>query len=75
MHAHARLLVLRLEHVPFVDATGMQALWDLRDTCNKHDTRLVLCGMRTNVRYKLQRAGLLGQLGAANVIDDLTQLT
>jgi SulP family sulfate permease len=75
VHAHARVLVLRLEHVPFVDATGMQALWDLRDTCNKHDTRLVLCGMRANVRYKLQRAGLLGQLGAANVIDDLTQLT
>ncbi|HWU34980.1 MAG TPA: sulfate permease [Methylovorus sp.] len=74
VHAHARVLVLQLQHVPFVDATGMQALWDLRDTCNKHDTRLVLCGLRENVRYKLQRAGLLGQLGAANVIADMTHL-
>lgn len=74
IHNHAEVLVLRLGQVPFVDATGIQALWDLRDTCRRHRTRLVLCEMRHNVRQKLDRAGFTGQLGAHNVIERLGQL-
>ncbi len=75
IHSHANILVLRLGYVPFIDATGIQALWDLRDTCKKYNTRLVLCEVRPNVHHKLKRAGLLGQLGKANVIDSLAELS
>lgn len=74
VHGHAEVLVLRLGQVPFIDATGMQSLWDLLDTCKRHKTRLVLCEARPNVLEKMQRAGLLGQLGERNVIAHLRQL-
>lgn len=74
VHGHAEVLVLRLGRVPFIDATGMQSLWDLLDTCKRHKTRLVLCEARPNVLEKMRRAGLLGQLGERNVIERLHDL-
>lgn len=74
VHGHADVLVLRLGRVPFIDATGMQSLWDLLDTCKRHKTRLVLCGARENVLEKMTRAGLIGQLGRENVLEHIHQL-
>jgi SulP family sulfate permease len=74
IHSHAEILVLRMGKVPFIDATGLQTLWDLRDTCKRHKTRLVLCGMRPNVLEKLKRAGLAGQIGEMNMLANIRQL-
>ncbi|HEY7985944.1 MAG TPA: sulfate permease [Methylophilaceae bacterium] len=74
IHHHAEILVLRMAKVPFIDATGMQTLWDLWDTCKRHKTRLVLCGMRPNVVEKLKRAGLAGQIGEMNMLTHIRQL-
>jgi len=73
-HKHADVLVLRLDKVPFIDATGIQALWDLYDACKRHQTRLVLCQARPNVLNKLQLSGITGQMGKENVIDQLQQI-
>lgn len=73
-HKHADMLVLRLGKVPFIDATGMQSLWDLLDACRRHHTRLVLSEARPNVLKKLKAAGLIGKIGKENVlvkIDDI----
>lgn len=75
IHGHAEILVLRLGLVPFIDATGMQALWDLLDTCKHHKTRLVLSEMRPNVLRKLELAGLLGQLDQNNIIKQVFDLS
>jgi len=74
VHSHADTLVLRLGQVPFIDATGMQSLWDLLDVCKKNDTRLVLSEARPNVLEKLKRTGLLGQIGKENVFGHIRQL-
>jgi len=74
VHGHADALVLRMGRVPFIDATGMQSLWDLLDTCKRHKTRLVFCEVRGNVLEKMQRAGLIGQLGQENVLEHVRQL-
>lgn len=74
VHGHAETLVLRLEKVPFIDATGLQSLWDLLDNCKRHKTQLVICGARPNVFEKLRRAGLIGQIGKKNIIKQLQQL-
>jgi SulP family sulfate permease len=74
VHSHADTLVLRLGQVPFIDATGMQSLWDLLDVCKKNGTRLVLSEARPNVLEKLKRAGLLAQIGRENVFDHIRQL-
>jgi len=74
IHGHTEILVLRLEKVPFIDATGLQSLWDLLDNCKRHKTRLILCGARRNVFEKLRRAGLVGQVGKLNVVDRIQQI-
>lgn len=74
VHGHADILVLRLGKVPFIDATGMQSLWDLLDTCKRHKTRLVLSEARPNVLHKLKLSGLTGQLGRENVVEHIQQV-
>ncbi len=73
-HRHADILVLRMEDVPLIDATGLQTLWDLLDACKRNQTRLVLCGARHNVQEKLKAAGLTGQIGKANVLAHIRDL-
>lgn len=67
IQAHMDTVVLRMGRVPFVDATGIQALAEMADDSRRLGTRLVLCELRSNVRDKLARAGLLDKLGADNV--------
>jgi len=74
IHEHAEILILRLGKVPFIDATGMQSLSDLLDTCKRHKTRLVLCEVRPNILNKLKAVGLIGQLGAKNVLEHIDQI-
>ena len=74
VHGHADILIIRLGKVPFIDATGLQSLWDLLDACKRHKTRLVLCEARPNVLEKLKRAGLVGQIGPWNMLDHLYEL-
>ncbi|HSI37471.1 MAG TPA: sulfate permease [Methylotenera sp.] len=74
VHGHAEILVLRLSKVPFIDATGMQSLRDLLDTCKRHKTRLMLCEARPNVLEKLKVAGLIEQIGAENMLENLHQI-
>lgn len=73
-HGHAETLVIRLGKVPFIDATGMQSLCDLLGTCQRHKTRLVLCGARPNVIKKIQVAGLIGKIGTENVLEQIHQI-
>ena len=74
IHSHASTLVLRLGRVPFIDATGLQTLMDLQDNCARHNTRLLLCGVRPNVLEKLRRAGLIERIGPHHVLEHIGQL-
>lgn len=71
---HMGTLVLRLGRVPIIDATGIQALSELAHDCRHFGTRLVLAELRPNVQAKLERAGVIGLVGADNVIADLQSL-
>lgn len=62
IQAHVVTRVLRMRHVPFVDATGIQSLSEKIDDCQHFKTRLIIYGLRENVRAKLARAGVLDKL-------------
>ncbi len=64
-------VVLRMGPVPFVDATGIQALAEMVEAFHRHKVRLVLCELRPNVREKLERAGVIAKVGADSVFDSL----
>ncbi len=69
----AHTLILRMGHVPFVDATGILAIEEIISDFRRHGVAVLLAELRPNVRYKLERAGVLEHLGAENLADSLEQ--
>jgi sulfate permease, SulP family len=68
----ATTLILRMSQVPFVDATGIAAIEEIVTDFRKHGATVVLSELRPNVLGKLERAGIIDQLGSANTTATLT---
>jgi sulfate permease, SulP family len=62
-----KALILRMRHVLALDASGIQALRDLRRGCRKAGTRLIVSGLRPQPLHALERAGALAEFGEENV--------
>ena len=67
----ATTLILRMGSVPFLDATGINALEEIVRDFKRHGASVLLVELRPNVRYKLERAGVIAQVGEAHIIDTL----
>jgi len=66
--AATRVLILRMRQVPTIDATGISALRDVIRRSRKEGTAVVLCGVEEHPRETMERAGLVGELGAENFV-------
>jgi len=66
-----KVLVLRMRHVPNIDATGMRALEDLYSKCKRQGTSLVLSGVQAQPWDQLVASGLYRQIGPLNVHDQI----
>ncbi len=69
----ATTLILRMGSVPFVDATGIFAIEEIITDFKRHGAAVLLVEVRPNVRYKLERGGVIAHVGPENVIDTLEQ--
>jgi MFS superfamily sulfate permease-like transporter len=58
-------------NVPFVDATVIFAIEEIITDFKRHDAAVLLVDVRPNVRYKLERGGVIAHVGPENVIDSL----
>ncbi|MBK9177463.1 MAG: STAS domain-containing protein [Flavobacteriales bacterium] len=54
-----RMLILRMRHVPFIDATGLHRLHDIIQTLRKRKVDVQLVEVMPEVRGALLRAGIL----------------
>ena len=61
------VFILRMRHVPSVDATGINALDQFLRHCRKHGTGLILSGVRPQPLAALEKDGFLARLGPENV--------
>jgi sulfate permease, SulP family len=66
-------LILRMGQVPFVDATGILTLEEIITDFARHGAAVILAEVRPNVRYKLERGGVIAHVGQDNVTDTLEQ--
>ena len=73
IQSHMDTVVLRMGRVPFVDATGLQAISEMADDFHRHKTRVVLCEVRPNVLEKLERARVIDKIGRENVVASLDE--
>src|SRR3546814_10891032 len=51
-HADPRCIVIRLNRVPFMDITGIQALEEATQNLEKRGVHVLLCDARQSVLYK-----------------------
>jgi len=66
-----RVLVLRMQHVFTIDATGLRALESLQATAERGGPRVILVGVPRQPRDAMTRSGLIARIGAENLVDDL----
>jgi SulP family sulfate permease len=66
-----KVLVLVLRRVPTIDSTALQALRHVIRRMKQQGTQILLVGARPQPREAMRRAGLLDDIGEANVLPDI----
>lgn len=65
-----RVLILRLRHVPAVDATGIHALKRVIRRAREQHTQVILSELQSQPSAALERAGVLAEVEVASTLDD-----
>ena len=74
LEKHPKVLIIRLRHVPLIDATGTQVLQELNKELKKHHTKLILSEVNSQqVLKELKDSRLLFAIGKGNVFETLEQ--
>lgn len=61
-HSDPRVLIVRLDRVPFIDSTGLQAMDEVIQALRKRGVQVMLCEANERVRAKLWKYGILDKL-------------
>jgi len=56
-------LIIRMNHVPFIDITGLETLGEVIGKLQKRGVRVMICEANPKVRENLHRTGVLERLG------------
>ncbi len=62
-----------MRKVPFIDSTGLHNLQLLIESSHREGIRIVLSGVRDNVRAALHNAGIDSLVGAENICDHISK--
>lgn len=74
LEKHPQILIIRMRHVPLIDATGIQALQEVNKELKKHYTKLILSEVNSpQVLKELKDSRLLFAIGKGNVLETLEQ--
>ena len=72
LEKHPKVLIIRMRHVPLIDATGLQMLLEVSKDLEKHHTKLILSEVNSpQVLKELKDSRLLFIVGKGNVLDSL----
>lgn len=66
-----KVIIIDMQNVPVVDTTGALALEDIVDRLRRDKKKLIIAGMRKEVRTVLHRLGVSQKIGTGNFAGDL----
>jgi len=66
-----KYLIIRMRHVPLIDATGIHNLEEVLKEFKAQGTQIVLSGVQPDVFNSLEKAGIVEWLGSQNVCSDI----
>jgi SulP family sulfate permease len=72
-HTDPRVLIIRLAHVPFIDATGLQVLEQSVLDLQARGVKVILAEANSRVHGKLRKMGLIERLGPQGVAHGLPE--
>jgi sulfate permease, SulP family len=67
------IVIVRLRHVPAMDASGLQALEDLADLLKTSGRTLILCGAREQPAHLMRRAEFHQHVGDDNICANIQE--
>lgn len=68
-----KVFILRMRHVPLIDAAGLHALEILHERLTKQKTVLILSGVRAEVQSHIVKASLNRLIGNENIVDHINK--
>lgn len=71
LHQQPKILILRMRHVPFIDATGMNRLREICRVLRTKGTRIIISGANRDVRKALLTEGVYREIGKHNIHDNI----
>lgn len=66
-------LVIRMRHVPFIDATGLHTLEKIYHESQAQKYKLILSGVNEKVYFELNKSRLLFKIGKKNVLPNISE--
>ncbi|MFA6628243.1 MAG: SulP family inorganic anion transporter [Sulfuricurvum sp.] len=66
-----KVFILRLRHVPMIDAAGLHALETLTHQLHAQHSVLILSGVNKNVHNYVRKSGLAEEIGEWNIVDHI----
>jgi SulP family sulfate permease len=69
-----KVLIIRMRHVPIIDATGIHVLKDVYQETKKRGTKIILSGVTSEqVMEELKKSRLVFSIGKANIADNFEE--
>ncbi|GHT38690.1 hypothetical protein FACS189427_12960 [Planctomycetales bacterium] len=68
-----RVIILRMLHVPVLDATGVNAIEELLRRTEKDHTVILMSGIRQQPKNVLEKYGLLEKIGKENIHETIVE--
>ncbi|MEO8168665.1 MAG: SulP family inorganic anion transporter, partial [bacterium] len=70
-----KVIILNMESVPIIDITGALAIEGIVDRLNRDKKKLIIAGLRKEVRIILHRLGITQKIGVGNFASDMHRAT
>jgi SulP family sulfate permease len=72
--AAPKVLIVRMRHVPVIDATGLRTIEDVYKECTSNHTKLILSEITNeNILDEMKKSRLLFKIGKANVVSTMEE--
>ena len=65
------VLIFRMRNVPVMDISGLEALEEALETCNKRDMALLLSHVNEQPMKVMEKAGFIAKIGQENICDNI----
>jgi len=68
-----KVLIVKMGHVPFIDASGIHAMKEVYKECTGRKIRLILADIQPLVQANMEKMGLLDSIGRENIFATMSE--